>query len=130
MSVNDEIEKLQRQGKILRTFVLYGIALVAFTVVAAWWGFDTGQRVQAKADVRKVLAWAASAEIPTVQETRPGNVPVAIIQDGYCRPYPQHLPAAFRVAWVAPGYEPCDGQTDIKPTGVSPALAKIEEGVK
>ncbi len=107
----------------------YAASLALVALAGVWWGFDTGQHSQAKADAQQVLAWAASAEIPTVQETYPGKLPVAIVRDGYCLPYPQHLPATFHVQWVAPNYEPCATQHYVQPTTVSPALAAIEEHV-
>jgi hypothetical protein len=120
----DEIAKLQSQGRALKYGLIYA-AVIGTMLGAAWLGFDTGEHHQARADIRQVAQWVASAEIPTVQETYPGKMAVAIIQDGYCRVYPRHLPATFRVEWVAPNYEPCASQHYAKPTSVSPALAAI-----
>ena len=120
----EEITKLQSQGRALKYAVIYAAA-VGTMLGAAWWGFDAGEHHQARSDIRQVMSWAASAEIPTVQETYPGKLPVAIIRDGYCKPYPAHLPAAFHVEWVSPQYMPCASQHYVHPTAVSPALAAI-----
>lgn len=123
--MHDEIMKLQRQGKALKVMTLYVAGVAALAVATMWVGFDAGEHHQARADIRQVAQWVASAEIPTVQETYPGKMPVAIIRDGYCKPYPAHLPAAFHVEWVSPQYMPCASQHYVHPTAVSPALAAI-----
>ena len=125
----EEITKLQSQGRALKYAVIYAAA-IGTMIGAALLGFDSGEHHQARSDLRQIAEWVSSAEIPTVQETYPGKLPVAIIQDGYCKPYPAHLPAAFHVEWVSPQYMPCASQHYVHPTAVSPALAAIEEQTK
>ena len=119
-----EIAKLQRQTRALKTLVLYSATVAAFAA-AVWWGFDTGEHHQAKADMRQLAAWVSAADYPTVQLSYPGKTPVAIIRDGVCTPYPKIVPQFYHVEYVSPEYVPCAPQHYVKPTAVSPALAAI-----
>ena len=106
------------------------IAIPALAVAALWFGFDTGEHHQAKADMRQLAAWVTDADYPTVQISYPGKTPVAIIRDGVCTPYPKRVPQFFHVEYVSPQYMPCAPQHYVKPTAVSPALAAIESHTK
>ena len=121
----DEIAKLHRQGRALRNATLYGATVIAFAAAALWFGFDTGEHHQARADMRQLAAWVTDADYPTVQLSYPGKLPVAEIKDGYCTPYPHKLPKFYHVEYVSPEYVPCASQHYVKPTAVSPALAAI-----
>ena len=126
----DEIATLHRQGRALRNATLYGATVIAFAAAALWFGFDTGEHHQAKADMHQLAAWVSAADYPTVQISYPGKTPVAIIRDGVCTPYPKRVPQFYHVEYVSPRYVPCASQHYVRPTSVSPALAAIESHTK
>lgn len=129
MHSTSEIAQIRRQGRALRTATLYGATVITFAAAALWFGFDTGEHHQAKADMRQLAAWVSAADYPTVQISYPGKLPVAIIRDGVCTPYPKRVPQFYHAEYVSPQYMPCASQHYTNPTAVSPALAAIESHV-
>lgn len=130
MQATNEIAKLHRQGRALRTATLYGATVIAFATAALWFGFDTGEHHQAKADMQELAAIVYRADYPTVYLTYPGLKAAAIVRNGVCYPYPAHVPPFHYYHYVSPQWEPCTQLPGIKKVAPSPALAAIEEHVQ
>ena len=123
-------KKLKRQTKALKVGLAYTATAIGLIVGGVWLGFDKGQQVQAKSDIQQLTQWVANAEFPTVQLTYPGKMPVALIRNGACEPYPHKLPQFYHIEYVSPRYMPCATQHYVKPTTPSPALVAIENHTK
>ena len=104
MSTQAEIYRIKNQGRALKYAVL---SIAAVGVMGA------------------VFMLGGKDQYPTVQLSYPGKLPVAIIRDGVCTPYPKKVPQFFHVEYVSPQYMPCASQHYTNPTAVSPALAAI-----
>ena len=108
------------------------IAIVAAgaTTLAFFAGGYFGHGYGVSQCVRAVNNVLAAADYPTVYLTYPGKYPVAIVHDGYCTPFPRHIPEFYHYHYVSPQWQPCTqlgGGLKIK---ASPALAAVQKEVQ
>lgn len=109
---------------IIASVGLLGVGLI----VGNRLGYKRGMQ-----DAQIMIARAiASADRPTVYLTWPGRMPVAMIRDGICEPYPApaSIPKGYDPVWVSPQYIPCATQHYRKSTAMSPALAAVIQAAK
>lgn len=111
-------------GSLIGTFFAGGYFVHGYGVQQ---GIAAGEHICVKA----VNAAISHATYPTVYLNAVTHEPMAIVHDGYCTPYPRHLPEYYnRPHYVSPDWQPCTqlgGGLKVKP---SPALAAVKKEIK
>jgi len=110
MSTYHEIQKIKKQGAVLRYAVL-GIVALGIAFGALKYGNELGYRAGMQDAQVAVTKYLVSHQRATIFED-PGHHVLAMVQNGACFPFPSRIPEIHNpTVWVSEQWLPCSAVT-------------------
>ena len=129
MSAYHEIQKIKKQGAVLR-YVVLSIAAAGIAFGALRYGNELGYKRGWQDAQVAVTKYLVSHQRATIFED-PGHHVLAMVQNGACFPFPSRIPEIHNpTVWVSEQWMPCSAVTIAPYIHPVHALAAITRAVQ